>query len=336
MSIDLALVGATGLVGEAILEQLAHRDLPVGELFVLASENSEGKSLRVGKKSLQVRKAEDFDFSRVQLAVFAAGAAVSQELAPRAADAGALVLDLSPAFRYEPDVPLLVAGVNDEQLGAARERNIVAAADAATVQLLLALKPLMALGDLTRVTVTQMQSASSSGRVGVERLARQSARLLNGLEASEGPESRYAFNMLPMAGRRQDNGYTSEELKLMLEARRVLGQPQLAVDVSCVQVPVFHGLSQTVVVQGTMPITLAQAEACWQDAPGLQMDADDEADGASPVRQIRADLGVRIARVREDIDGQGDLSFWTVADNIKTGAAYNAVLLVEKLLKDYL
>ncbi|HAI25809.1 aspartate-semialdehyde dehydrogenase [Alloalcanivorax venustensis] len=336
MSIDLALVGATGLVGEAILEQLAHRDLPVGELFVLASENSEGKSLRVGKKSLQVRKAEDFDFSRVQLAVFAAGAAVSQELAPRAADAGALVLDLSPAFRYEPDVPLLVAGVNDEQLGAARERNIVAAADAATVQLLLALKPLMALGDLTRVTVTQMQSASSSGRVGVERLARQSARLLNGLEASEGPESQYAFNMLPMAGRRQDNGYTSEELKLMLEARRVLGQPQLAVDVSCVQVPVFHGLSQTVVVQGTMPITLAQAEACWQDAPGLQMDADDEADGASPVRQIRADLGVRIARVREDIDGQGDLSFWTVADNIKTGAAYNAVLLVEKLLKDYL
>ena len=336
MSIDLALVGATGLVGEAILEQLAHRDLPVGELFVLASENSEGKSLRVGKKSLQVQKAQDFDFSRVQLAVFAAGAAVSQELAPRAADAGALVLDLSPAFRYEPDVPLLVAGVNDEQLGAARERNIVAAADAATVQLLLALKPLMALGDLTRVTVTQMQSASSSGRVGVERLARQSARLLNGLEASEGPESQYAFNMLPMAGRRQDNGYTSEELKLMLEARRVLGQPQLAVDVSCVQVPVFHGLSQTVVVQGTMPITLAQAEACWQDAPGLQMDADDEADGASPVRQIRADLGVRIARVREDIDGQGDLSFWTVADNIKTGAAYNAVLLVEKLLKDYL
>ncbi len=336
MSIDLALVGATGLVGEAILEQLAHRDLPVGELFVLASENSEGKSLRVGKKSLQVQKAEDFDFSRVQLAVFAAGATVSQELAPRAADAGALVLDLSPAFRYEPDVPLLVAGVNDEQLGAARERNLVAAADAATVQLLLALKPLMALGDLTRVTVTQMQSASSSGRVGVERLARQSARLLNGLEASEGPESQYAFNMLPMAGRRQGNGYTSEELKVMLEARRVLGQPQLAVDVSCVQVPVFHGLSQTVVVQGTMPITLAQAEACWRDAPGLQLDADDEADGASPVRQIRADLGVRIARVREDIDGQGDLSFWTVADNIKTGAAYNAVLLVEKLLKDYL
>jgi aspartate-semialdehyde dehydrogenase len=336
MSIDLALVGATGLVGEAILEQLAHRDLPLGELFVLASENSEGKSLRVGKKSLQVQKAEDFDFSRVQLAVFAAGATVSQELAPRAADAGALVLDLSPAFRYEPDVPLLVAGVNDEQLGAARERNLVATADAATVQLLLALKPLMALGDLTRVTVTQLQSASSSGRVGVERLARQSARLLNGLEASEGPESQYAFNMLPMAGRRQDNGYTSEELKLMLEARRVLGQPQLAVDVSCVQVPVFHGLSQTVVVQGTMPITLAQAESCWRDAPGLQLDADDEADGASPVRQIRADLGVRIARVREDIDGQGDLSFWTVADNIKTGAAYNAVLLVEKLLKDYL
>ena len=122
----------------------------------------------------------------------------------------------------------------------------------------------------------------------------------------------------------------------MLETRRVLAQPQLAVDVSCVQVPVFHGIAQTVVVQGTLPLALAQAEACWERAPGLQMDEGGEADSASPVTQIRGDLGVRLARVREDIDGQGALSFWTVADNIKTGAAYNAVLLVETLLKDYL
>ncbi|MCU5786347.1 aspartate-semialdehyde dehydrogenase [Alloalcanivorax marinus] len=336
-TVDLAVVGATGLVGEAFLELLADRKLPVGELFVLASDNSLGKSLRFGKRNLKVEKAGDFDFSRVQLAVFAAGARVSQELAPKAAEAGALVLDLSPAFRYEPDVPLVAAGVNDEQLEAARERNIVAAPDAATVQLLLALKPLLELGDLLRVSVTQLQGASAAGRNGVERLARQSARLLNGLDAEEGGDPQHAFNLLPVAGRLQDNGYTSEELKLMLESRRVLGQPQLVVDVSCVQVPVFHGIAQTVTVQGTLPLGLAQAEACWDRAPGLQMDeGGEDAGSASPVTQIRGDLGVRLARVREDIDGQGALSFWTVADNIKTGAAYNAVLLVEKLIKDYL
>lgn len=335
-NVDLAVVGATGLVGEAFIEQLAGRDLPLGELFVLASDNSHGKTVYMGKRPVKVRKAEEFDFSQVQIAVFAAGAAVSQELAPRAAEAGALVIDLSPAFRYEPDVPLVVANVNDEQLAAARERNIVAAADAATVQLLLAVKPLMELGELTRITVTQMQAASSSGRAGVERLARQSARLLNGLEADEGDGAQYAFNLLPVAGRLQDNGYTSEELKLMLESRRVLGRPELAVDATCVQVPVFHGLAQSVVVEGPLPLTLAQAEGCWDAAPGLVMDEGGEGDAASPVKQIRGEPRVRIARVREDVDGQGTLRFWTVADNIKTGAALNAVLLVEKLLKDYL
>ncbi|ASK34005.1 aspartate-semialdehyde dehydrogenase [Alloalcanivorax mobilis] len=332
----LAIVGATGLVGGAFLELLAERQPPLGELFALGSESSQGKTVHFGKRSLKVGKAEEFDFSQVQLVVFAAGAAVSQELVPRAIEAGAMVIDLSPAYRYESDVPLVVAGVNDEQLAAARERNLVAAPDAATVQLLLALKPLLAQGELTQVTVTQMQAASSAGRNGVERLARQSARLLNGLDADEGEGAQHAFNLIPVAGRLQDNGYTSEELKLMLETRRVLGQPDLAVDVTCVQVPVFHGLSQSVRVQGTLPVTLAQAEACWDHAPGVHMDNGAEGDGASPVKQILDTLTVRIARVREDIDGQGSLSFWTVADNIKTGAAHNGVLLVEALIKDYL
>src|SRR5699024_6808133 len=134
------------------------------------------------------------------------------------------------------------------------------------------LKPLAGLGELTRVTVTQMQAASSAGRAGVERLARQSTRLLNGLEADESAGLQYAFNVLPLAGSLQDNGYTSEELKLMLESRRVLGQPQLTVDATCVQVPVFHGLAQTVIVEGRVPITLAQAQACWEAVPGLRMD----------------------------------------------------------------
>ena len=332
----LAVVGATGLVGEAFIELLADRELPIGELFVLASENSQGKTVFRGKSGLKVRNAADFDFSQVRIAVFAAGAAVAQQLAPKAAEAGALVLDLSPAFRYEPDVPLLVANVNDEQLGAAFERNLAAAADAATVQLLWALKPLADLGELVRVSVSQMQAASSSGRAGVERLARQSARLLNGLDADEGEGKQYAFNLLPVAGRLQDNGYSSEELKLMLESRRVLGQPQLAVDATCVQVPVFHGLAQSVSVQGLLPITLAQAEACWEAAPGLRMDEGGDTDSASPARHIHGEPHVRIARVREDLDGLGMLHFWTVADNIKVGAALNAVLLVEKLLKDHL
>lgn len=332
----LAVVGATGLVGGTLLDQLVERNVPIGELFVLASENSQGKTVQVGQRALKVGNAEEFDFTRVRMVVFAAGAAVSQALVPRALDAGALVLDLSPAFRYEPDVPLLVAGVNDEQLAAVRERNLVAAADAATVQLLLAIKPLLALGDPARIVVTQMQAASSAGRASVERLARQSARLLNGLEADEGEGIQYAFNLLPVAGRVQDNGYTSEELKLMLETRRVLGLPALMIDAACVQVPVFHGLSQSVMVQGALPIGLAQAQECWDSAPGVAMDDGGDGDGASPVKQILNPAAVRIARVREDVDGQGTLSFWTVADNVKTGAARNAALLVEALIKDYL
>ena len=184
-AINLAIVGATGLVGEAILKLLAERQFPVGELFLLASDNGAGAKVSFAGKSVIVKKAEDFDFSQVEVALFAAGASVSQQLAPRAAEAGAVAVDLSPAFRYESDVPLLVADVNDELLAQARENNLVACADAATVQLVRTLKPLADLAPLQEAVVTQFQAVSATGKSGVDQLAQQSVRLLNGLSPSE-------------------------------------------------------------------------------------------------------------------------------------------------------
>ncbi|KZX73083.1 aspartate-semialdehyde dehydrogenase, partial [Alcanivorax sp. HI0011] len=263
-SINIAIVGATGLVGEAILKLLAERQFPVGELFLLASDNGAGAKVSFAGKSVIVKKAEDFDFSRVEVALFAAGASVSQQLAPRAAEAGAVAVDLSPAFRYESDVPLLVADVNDELLAQARENNLVACADAATVQLVRTLKPLADLAPLQEVVVTQFQAVSATGKSGVDQLAQQSVRLLNGLSPSEAAQAQIAFNVLPVSGQVQENGFTSEELKLMLETRRILADQPLSVQVTTVRVPVFYGHGQSVSVRSIQPLAMAQALTVWE------------------------------------------------------------------------
>ncbi|EKF74858.1 aspartate-semialdehyde dehydrogenase [Alcanivorax hongdengensis A-11-3] len=331
----MAVVGATGLVGEAIIKLLADRDVPVGELFVLASESSAGKSVHFGSRRLTVGKLEDFDFSRVELAFFAAGAQVTQDYAPRASDAGTLVVDLSPAYRYEQDVPLVVAGVNDDMLAQARERNLVACADAATVQLLQALKPLADMGPLQDVVVTQLQAASATGRRGVDQLAQQSVRLLNGLAPSEAAQAQAAFNVLPVSGQPQENGYTSEELKVVLEARRILADQSFSLQVTCVRVPVFYGHGQSVTVQGMQPLSAAQAIDLWQ-AAGLDVVPADDPQQLSPVALADQAPQLVLSRVRDDLDARGVISYFSVADNVRMGAALNAVRIAELLLKDYL
>lgn len=335
-SINLAIVGATGLVGEAIIKLLADRQFPVGELFVLASENGAGGKVSFGGKSLTVKKAEDFDFSQVEVALFAAGATVSQQLAPRAAEAGAVAVDLSPAFRYDSGVPLLVADVNDELLGQARENNLVACADAATVQLVRALKPLADMAPLQEVVVTQFQAVSATGRSGVDQLAQQSVRLLNGLSPSEAAQAQIAFNILPVSGQAQENGFTSEELKLMLETRRVLADQPLSVQVTTVRVPVFYGHGQSVSVRSIQPLAMAQALAVWEGQNDLDVLENDDPQAMSPVASVEGEPRLRISRTREDMEGSGGLSYFSVADNVRWGAALNAVKVVEKLLKDYL
>ncbi len=335
-SINLAIVGATGLVGEAILKLLAERQFPVGELFLLASDNGAGAKVSFAGKSVIVKKAEDFDFSRVEAALFAAGASVSQQLAPRAAEAGAVAVDLSPAFRYESDVPLLVAEVNDELLAQARENNLVACADAATVQLVRTLKPLADLAPLQEVVVTQFQAVSATGKSGVDQLAQQSVRLLNGLSPSEAAQAQIAFNVLPVSGQVQENGFTSEELKLMLETRRILADQPLSVQVTTVRVPVFYGHGQSVSVRSIQPLAMAQALTVWEAQNDVDVLDNEDPQAMSPVASVEGEPCLRISRTREDMEGSGGLSYFSVADNVRWGAALNAVKVVEKLLKDYL
>lgn len=335
-SINLAVVGATGLVGEAIIKLLAERKFPVGELFVLASENTAGGKISFDGKSLKVLPAEDFDFSQVELALFAAGASASQQLAPAAAEGGAVVVDLSPAYRYEPDVPLVVADVNDELLGQARERNLVACADASTVQLVRALKPLTELGPIQDVVVTQFLAASATGKSGVDQLAQQSVRLLNGLSPSEAAQAQIAFNVLPVSGQVQENGFTSEELKLMLETRRILADQPLSIQATTVRVPVFYGHGQSVSVRSMQGLTAAQSFALWEGLDDVEIMENDDPQAISPVATVEGEPRMLISRTREDMEASGGLSYFSVADNVRWGAALNAVKVAEKLLKDYL
>ena len=335
-TINLAVVGATGLVGEAVLKLLAEREVPVAELHALASEAGAGTRVTFGSRSLTVSEASQFDFSRVDVAIFAAGAPTSLALAPQAAESGALVVDLSPAYRYDDAVPLIVADVNDELLVQARENNIVACADAATVQLLRAIKPINDVAPVQEVVVTQLQAASATGRTGVDQLAQQSVRLLNGMAPSEEAKAQIAFNMLPVSGQVQENGYSSEELKLMLEARRVLvGQP-LQVQVTTVRVPVFYGHGQSVALRAVQPLSAGQVQTLWEGQDDLMVQENDDPQAMSPVAMVEGEPELRISRIREDMEGTGAISYFSVADNVRWGAALNAVKIVEKLLKDYL
>lgn len=335
-SINLAVVGATGLVGEAIIKLLDERKVPVAELHLLASENGAGSRVSFAGRSITVADAAGFDFSRVEVAIFAAGAPASQALAPVAAEAGALVVDLSPAYRYDESVPLIVADVNDELLAQARETNMVACADASTVQLLKVLKPINDLAPVQDVVVTQLQAASATGRSGVDQLAQQSVRLLNGMTPSEEAKAQIAFNVLPVSGQVQENGYSSEELKLILEARRVLAGQPLSVQVTMVRVPVFYGHGQSVTLRAIQPLSAGQAMSVWEGQEGLSIQENDDPQAMSPVAMVEGDPEVRVARIREDMEGTGAISYFSVADNVRWGAALNAVKIVEKLLKDYL
>lgn len=335
-TINLAVVGATGLVGEAILKLLAERELPLGELYALASDSGAGNRISFASRSLTVTDAAQFDFSKVDVAIFAAGAPASQALVPVAAESGALAVDLSPAYRYDDAVPLIVADVNDELLAQARETNIVACADAATVQLLRSLKPINDMAPIQEVVVTQLQAASATGRSGVDQLAQQSVRLLNGMAPSEDAKAQIAFNVLPVSGQVQENGYSSEELKLMLESRRVLAGQQLQVLVTTVRVPVFYGHGQSVTVRAVQPLSAGQAVTLWEGEQDLIVQENDDPQAMSPVAMVEGQPELRISRIREDMEGTGAISYFSVADNVRWGAALNAVKIVEKLLKDYL
>ena len=330
---NIALLGATGAVGGALLELLAERQFPVGELFLLASERSAGETLRYDGKSLQVTDAAEFDWSQVQLAFFVAGREASARYAEDAANAGCLVIDSSDLFALEPDVPLVVPDVNPHVLADYRNRNIVSVANNATSQLLSAIKPLMENAGLGRLQVTNLLSVSSHGKAAVDSLAGESARLLNGVPVDESYFGRQlAFNLLPVQA--DDAGSVAQERQLVEQVRKVLQDDGLPVAVNTVQAPVFYGHTQLVHIENLRPVSAEEAREILLDVEDINVT--DENDYPTPVSDASGSAHLSIGCLRNDYGIPELLQFWSVADNVRFGGALMAVKTAEKLVQEYM
>ncbi|MGQ3902915.1 aspartate-semialdehyde dehydrogenase [Mixta calida] len=330
---NIALLGATGAVGNALLELLAERQFPVGELYLLASERSAGESVRFDGKSLRVQNADEFDWSQAQLAFFAAGRDASARYAEDAASAGCLVIDSSDLFALEPDVPLVVPDVNPQVLADYRNRNIITVADSLTSQLLCAIKPLVEQAGLARLQVTNLLSVSAQGKAAVDSLAGESARLLNGVPAEEHYFGRQlAFNMLPQLP--DSAGSVASERRLVDQVRKVLQDEGLPIAVSNVQAPVFYGNAQIVHLESLRPLSAEEArdELSRMDEIVLS----DENDYPTQVTDASDNSNLNVGCLRNDYGIPELLQFWSVADNIRFGGALMAIKTAEKLVQEYL
>jgi aspartate-semialdehyde dehydrogenase len=335
---NVAIVGATGAVGETLLAILEERDFPVGELVPLASERSAGNTVGFAGRRIGVRDLARYDFAGIDIAFFSAGGPVSREHASRAAAAGAVVIDNTSEFRYVDDVPLVVSEVNPHALAEYGTRNIVANPNCSTMQMLVALAPIHRAVGIERINVATYQSVSGAGRSGSEELGRQTADLLNfrGVEPSRFP-AQIAFNVIPHIDTFQDNGYTREEMKMVWETRKILEDDSIQVNPTCVRVPVFYGHSEAVHIETRDRIDLAAVRALLLSAPGVVL-VDERKPGGypTPVGHAAGKDEVFVGRLREDISHPNGLDLWIVSDNIRKGAALNAVQIAEILAAEYL
>jgi aspartate-semialdehyde dehydrogenase len=337
-SYSVAVVGATGLVGEAMLASLEARKFPVGELRLLASERSAGSKIRFAGKQYIVTDLAGFDFKGVDIALFSAGGSVSREHAPRAAAAGAMVIDNTSCFRYDDDVPLVVPEVNAGALEQAFARNIIANPNCSTIQMVVALKPIYDAAGITRINVATYQSVSGAGRRMVEELARQTAQLMNGRPLGKLLSPRQlAFNALPQIDVFEDNGYTREEMKMSWETKKIFADPEIGVNATAVRIPVFFGHSEAVHLETREKITAVQVRKLLRAAPGVEV-MDRRVPGGYPTAATEASGAdaVWVGRIRDDISHPRGLSLWIVADNIRKGAALNSVQIAETFVKTYL
>ncbi|HET6906021.1 MAG TPA: aspartate-semialdehyde dehydrogenase [Rhodanobacteraceae bacterium] len=335
---NVAIAGATGAVGETLLSILAERDFPVGELVPLASERSAGDTVQFDGKSLTVRNLAGYDFAGIDVAFFSAGGKVSREHAPRAAAAGAVVIDNTSEFRYQDDIPLVVSEVNPHAIAQYVNRGIIANPNCSTMQMLVALAPLHRAAGIERINVATYQSVSGAGRSGMEELGRQTAALLNFQEAAPGKfPAQIAFNLIPHIDDFQPNGYTKEEMKMVWETRKILEDESIAVNPTCVRVPVFYGHSEAVHIETRAKLSVAEATSLLADAPGVAV-VDDRKPGGypTPAGHASGKDEVFVGRVREDISHPRGLDLWIVSDNIRKGAALNAVQIAELLVANYL
>ena len=326
----VAVVGATGAVGEAMLAILAERRFPVGELVALASERSAGGYVDFMDDEVLVRDLATFDPAGVDIALFSAGGSVSKEYAPKFAAAGAVVIDNSSTFRYDDDVPLVVSEVNPEATRE-RPRGIIANPNCSTMQLMPVLAPIHREYGIERINVATYQSVSGGGRSALEELGRQTGELLSfqGITPSRFPVQ-IAFNLIPHIDDFQDNGYTKEEMKLVWETRKILGDDSIQVNPTAVRVPVFYGHSEAVNVETRAKISAAEVRQLLESSPGIEVVDDPVAGGyPTPVTHASGSDLVYVGRIREDFSHPRAVNLWIVSDNIRKGAALNAVQVAE-------
>ncbi|MGI9270687.1 MAG: aspartate-semialdehyde dehydrogenase [Woeseiaceae bacterium] len=335
---NIAVVGATGVVGEAMLEILAQRKFPVGEIYALASERSVGKTVKFGNRELRVEDLAEFDFSRAQIGLFSAGASVSAEFAPKAAAAGCVVIDNTSQFRYDDAIPLVVPEVNPEKIAAYEDNGIIANPNCSTIQLVVALKPIYDAAGIERINVATYQSVSGAGRSAVEELVRQTATLLNGRPLEiEGDNKQIAFNAVPHIDVFQDNRYTKEEMKMVWETRKILGDEEILVNPTAVRIPVFYGHSEAVHIETKEKLSAAKASEILATAPGITLlDGVETGQYPTAVTESSGNDAVYVGRVREDISHARGINLWVVSDNIRKGAALNSVQIAEILAKNHL
>ncbi|EKO3515811.1 aspartate-semialdehyde dehydrogenase [Vibrio fluvialis] len=331
---NVAIFGATGAVGETMLEVLQERKFPVGELYLLASERSEGKTYRFNGKTVRVQNVEEFDWSQAHIALFSAGGDLSAQWAPIAADAGVVVIDNTSHFRYDYDIPLVVPEVNPEAIAEFRNRNIIANPNCSTIQMLVALKPIYDAVGIERINVTTYQSVSGAGKAGIDELAGQTAKLLNGIPAENKAFSQQiAFNCIPQIDVFMDNGYTKEEMKMVWETQKIFNDPSIMVNPTCVRVPVFFGHAEALHVETSSPIDAEQVIELLSQTEGVEVFQGE--DFPTQVRDAGGKDHVMVGRIRNDISHHSGIDMWVVADNVRKGAATNAVQIAEVLIRDY-
>ena len=337
MGYKIAVIGATGNVGREMLRILDERKFPADDVVAQASGRSVGKEVSLGdKKLLKVQDLAKFDFTGTHIALSSPGAKVSAEHSPRAAAAGAVVVDNTSHFRMDPDVPLVVPEVNPHAIAEYKKKGIIANPNCSTIQMVVALKPLHELGTIRRVVVSTYQSVSGAGKEGMDELYSQTKSVF--VHETQDPHKfprPIAFNVIPQIDSFMEDGATKEEWKMTVETAKIL-DPKIAVHATCVRVPVFIGHSEAVNVQFEKPVTVAQATAALKKAPGVIV-IDDRVPGgyATPVDCAGEDA-VYVSRIRIDPTIPNGLSFWCVSDNLRKGAALNAVQIAEVLIRDHL
>jgi aspartate-semialdehyde dehydrogenase len=337
-ALNIAIVGATGAVGETMLTVLQERDFPVNDIHLLASERSVGKTMVFRNRSHQVQDLATFDFNHVDIALFSAGASVSKQYAPIAVAAGCVVIDNTSCFRYDDDIPLIVPEVNAHRISEYEKRGIIANPNCSTIQMVVALKPIHDEVGINRINVATYQAVSGTGKKAISELIEQLGLLLNGktVKPSVYPQQ-IAFNVLPHIDAFQENGYTKEEMKMVWETQKIMEDDTILVNPTTVRVPVLYGHSEAVNIEMKAPLSAHEARELLRSSPGIiVIDNPEKLEYPTPFKHAIGHDEVFVGRIREDISHPNGLNLWIVADNIRKGAATNAVQIAEILQRDYL